>query len=113
MEYDLRIRPTTSDRVIVVICMITAWLIIIFCVYGVWALFWGVPNKKVEIKQLKIERHILQDQIVTAVAKVEAYKTAMRFENLFLLTADHNNLMDFDVLEDYLCEKRGLCKAVE
>ena len=74
-----------------------------FTVWGVFLFFWDAPAKRAEIAILQAENVELQKSN-------NDLKTALRFENLFLLTANQNDLLDFTELEDYLCEKRGLCK---
>ena len=83
--------------------MLLSAAIMVFCVIGIFDCFWNVPAKKSTIYQLTQSNELLQ-------AENEKLKTGMRFENLWLLTADQNDMMDFTMLEETLCEKRGLCK---
>ena len=77
--------------------------IMIFCVIGIYDYFWNVPAKKSEIFRLSQNNELLQSEN-------DKLKMGMRFENLWLLTADANDMMDFTALEDMLCEKRGNCR---
>lgn len=83
--------------------MILSALIMVFCIIGIYDCFWNVPAKNGQIFQLSQSNELLS-------AENQKLKMGMRFENLWLLTADENDKMDFTMLEDMLCEKRGLCK---
>ena len=94
--------------IILVLAVIISW----FFVYGQITIFWTVPEKEAEIKHLQSKMVMLETQVDSLHAAVEQYRIAMRFENLFFLTADQNDLLDFSMLEELLCEKRGLCQEV-
>lgn len=91
-------------------CMLISALIMVFCIIGIYDCFWNVPAKKAEIFSLTQQNELLQAAIIEKDKYIQHQKTAFRFENLFMLAADENDKMDFTMLEDMLCEKRGLCK---
>ena len=87
-------------------------LFVLFCMpwfLGVYDEIWELPTKRSEIYNLSQRIEILQVALKEKDEYIEKQNTAMRFENLFLLAADQNDLLDFSELEDYLCDKRGLC----
>jgi len=83
--------------------MLLSAAIMVFCVIGVYDSFWHVPAKNATIRQLSQKNELLQ-------AENRKLKMGMRFENLWLLTADENDKLDFSMLEKMLREKRGLYK---
>jgi len=96
----------TESMIVIAALVVLAWL----SVLGIYDIVWSNPHKKAEIRSLQAKTQVWQDRAIQAEAKIEDYKVAMKFENLFLLSADANDMMDFSMLEDMLCEKRGLCK---
>ena len=94
------------ENTIVFSCILTVWLIVGFFIYGVWAAVWSVPDKKAEIELLQIRVDSYQ-------AAVEKYQSAMKFENLFMLVANPNAVMDFEELEGYIQDRKDFYKRVE
>ena len=90
--------------------MLLSAAIMIFCVIGVYDSFWHVPTKNAAIHQLSRKNELLRAENRKIKAENHKLKMGMRFENLWLLTADEKDKMDFSMIEDMLSEKRGLCK---
>lgn len=82
--------------------MILSALIMVFCIIGIYDCFWNVPAKNGQIFKLSQNNELL-------LAENQKLKMGMRFENLFTLFADPNQMIDFSELEKYICEKRGFC----
>jgi len=59
---------------------------IVFSIAGVKHVFSTVPTMEAEIEQLK-------HKVKTNQATINEYKSAMKFENLFMLVASPNNVM--------------------
>jgi len=84
------------------ICIIIA-VTITFAIAGVFCTFSAMPKLEIEIKNLKTEKIDMQNTI-------NQYKSAMKFENLFMLVASPNNVMDFETLEVYIQERKDFYK---
>jgi len=74
--------------------------------YGILAVFWFMPAKRTEIKRLQTQNEAMQSTIAN-------YKSAMKFENLFMLVASPNDVMDFEALDKYIQERKDFYKRVK
>ena len=90
--------------------MLMSCMVMFLAVTGGYHIIWGRHDTSAEIYSLSQRNEALRAAVIEKDAYIEKQGTAMRFENLFLLAADQNDLMDFTMLEEMLCEKRGLCK---
>ena len=102
-------KPSKSVPVIMLAMLICSCLILLFAIIGVYQAFFGVPGKKAEIQELQTISNIWQDRAVKAEATIEEYKVAMKLEDLFLLVADPQQIMDFEALDDYIKNKAEFC----
>jgi len=99
-----------KEKMILFTLFLLSAMLMFFVVSGIYYSFFGVPRKNAEIKELSQRIKILKIHESQLQKKIEQQRLAFRFENLFMLAADQNDLLDFSELEEYLCEKRGLCK---
>ena len=85
------------------------WLLIVamgfLLVYSTFQGFYNIPakNDRIAILQAKADRAM---ELEVAVAD---YQRAMKFEKLFLMVADANQIMDFAELEHYIENKAVFC----
>lgn len=110
-KFNSIIEPTFSDKAIVAGLFLVSIIIMIFFIYGVFAVCWSVPEKRVEIKHLQNRVGVWQARSVELEKAVEDYQVAMKFENLFLLAADSNQVMDFEALDQYIKDRKDFYKA--
>ena len=82
-----------------------AGIIILFSIIGMIATCSTIPNQNDKIIALK-------QQVKSLDAKINEYKVAMKFENLFMLGASPKNVMNFEALEAYLIERKNFYKKV-
>lgn len=91
------------------VLIILSVIVVVLAIAGGYHIIWGRHDTSAEIYSLNQRVEVLQVALKEKDEYIEKQNTAMRFENLFLLAADQNDLLDFSELEDYLCDKRGLC----
>ncbi len=99
-----------KERAILFLLLLLSAVLTFFTVSGIYHTLFNIPRKNAEIKELLQQVEILKIHESQLQKKIEQQRLAFRFENLFMLAADQNDLLDFSKLEEYLCEKRGLCK---
>lgn len=89
--------------------------IMIFCVIGVYDAFWNVPGKRVEIAELTDQRDVWQARAKELDKYIETresqYRVATKFDNLFMLVADPNQVMDFEALDEYVKSRKEFFKT--
>ena len=61
-QYNLR-EQTVGDKAILTALCITSLIVVVFFVYGVWAAFWSVPEKRAQIKELTETKKVAQAQV--------------------------------------------------
>lgn len=105
-------KNTYTDKLIgLTLCGVSV-LIVVLAAIGAYHLC-CVPGRSEKITVLEQQVDVWKHRSAELEKYIEKQRTAFRYENLFMLAADSNDLLDFSELEEYLCEKRGLCKAVE
>jgi len=93
------------------------WAIIFFFLIGVYATFWSVPEKRAEIVVLTDQRDIWQCRAKELEEYIETrdgqYRVATKFDNLFMMIADPNQVMDMEGLEQYIKDRKDFYKKVK
>jgi len=101
-----KVEETFMDKVIVSGLFIGVALISIFFLYGMFAAFWSIPDKNAQIRHLQTKTDAYRAEADELKGEIERYQVAMKFENLFLLGASPNQIMDFERLEKYIKDKK-------
>lgn len=86
--------------------------ILVFSVIGTYEVFWGIENRNVEIKEITQQLNAWKDRAKELEELNNKLKVTQNFENLFLLATDINGMLDMKEIENWLCERRGLCEDV-
>ena len=100
---------TNWEKLIGMALVILSCVIMSLAIAGGYHIVWGRHDTSAEIYTLNQRVEVLQVAVQEKDEFIKQQKTAFRFEQLFMLAADQNDLMDFDELEGYLCERRGIC----
>jgi len=107
---EIVIKEIIKTRLVLIGLFLCSAAIIIFCVIGVYDAFWNVPAKRATIAELTGERDLWQCQAKELERYIETreeqYQVAMKFENLFMLIADPNQVMKFEDLDQYIKNKK-------
>ena len=89
----------------------------IFFVNGVYSAFWNVPKKNVEIAELTDERDHWQARAKSLDKYIETregqYRVACKFDNLFMMIADPDQVINFEALDGYIKTRKEFFEPVE
>ena len=89
----------------------------IFFVNGVYSAFWNVPKKNVEIAELTDERDHWQARAKSLDKYIETregqYRVACKFDNLFMMIADPDQVISFEALDGYIKTRKEFFEPVE
>lgn len=84
----------------------TVSIIVAFSIIGMISAFSTIPNRNKIITMLEC-------RVETRNKKINQYKSAMKFENLFMLVASPNDVMDFEALEEYIQDRKDFYKRAK
>jgi len=91
--------------------------IMFFAVIGVYDAIWNVPAKVVEIAELTDSRDAWRARAKELDKYIETregqYRVATKCDQLWMMVADPNQVMDFEGLEEYLKSKKAFFKRVK
>ncbi len=108
---------TWREKAIVTTLLMAAGFIMVFFMYGVLAAFRGVPAKRAIIAELTIERNLERDRANLLISKMvereKQYRVAVKFDRLFMLASDPNQVMDFEAIEELIRERKDFYKPVK
>ena len=81
-------------------------VIVGLAIIGITNMFSTIPNLNYKIEDLQIQNKNMQ-------TKINEYKVAMKFENLFMLGASPKNVMNFEALEKYIKERKEFYEKIQ
>ena len=89
----------------------------VFFVIGVYDAFWNVPAKVVEIAELTDERDHWQARAKSLDKYIETregqYRVACKFDNLFMMIADPDQVINFEALDGYIKSRKAFFEPVK
>jgi len=95
-----------ESLIIILFLVILSW----FTMFGIYFTFWGNPHKKAQIRQLSAEVEVWHNRAIELESAVADYQRALKFENLFLMVADANQVMTLDkYLQQQVDNKAEFC----
>lgn len=107
---EMIIKEIIKDRLVLLGLFLCSAAIMIFCVIGVYDAFWNVPAKRATIAELTDQRNTWQCRVNELERYIdereEQYQVAMKFEDLFMLIANPNQVMKFEDLDQYIKNKK-------
>ena len=111
---ELIIKEIIKNRLIRIGLLLCLAAIAFFCVNGIYA-FWNVPGKRAEIAELTTQCDVWRDRAKELEKYIEVredqYRVATKFDQLFMLVADPNQVMDMEGLEEYIETRKEFFKT--
>lgn len=108
---ELIIKEMIKKNIALIVMFLFSAAIMIFTVIGVYDAFWNVPAKCEKIAELTDERDLWQARAKELEKYVETregqYRVATKFDNLFMLIAEPNQVMDFEALDGYIKSRKA------
>ena len=101
--------PTFAHKTFVFSVAGAALFITIMFFYGIVSLVILRPERNAEIAELQTQGDAWQARAKELEKAIEGYKVAMNFEQLFLLLADHDLIIEMGELENYIKNKAEFC----
>lgn len=92
-----------------------SWILVGLIVTGVYQIGWGIPDRLKQIEELTLKANTWESrakELDTYVIEQERkYKVATKFDNLFLLIADPDQVIDFEALDKYIKDRKAFYEA--
>jgi len=107
---EIIIKEIIKTRLVWIGLFLCSAAIMIFCAIGVYDVFWNVPAKRAVIAELTEQCNTWQGRAKELEKYIEVregqYRVATKFDELFILIADPNQVMDFEALDQYIKNKK-------
>jgi len=108
---------------LIALCLCSACLIIFF-VNGVYCAFWNVPTKNIEITELTNQLDVYQARVKeldkyvgiqnkNIATQEDKYRVACKFDHLFMLIADPDQVISFEALDGYIKSRKAFFEPVK
>jgi len=108
------------------------WIGIIFCIFiiisftgiGVYEAFWNVPAKNTEITELTNQLDVYKARVKeldkyvgiqnkNIATQEDKYRVACKFDHLFMLIADPDQVISFEALDGYIKSRKAFFEPVK
>ena len=99
-------QPSKLENFVVLGLSLASILIMLFFLYGIFACFWQVPHLKAKIHTLETKVELMSGQIDYLNSEIEKYRVANNFNDLFVMLANPNQMIDMSDLNKWLRDKR-------
>ena len=93
---------TTLEKAVVIGVFLAVAAVLFFAFVGVYQMAFGIPERA----SIEQRAEVGQARAMELEKVVEGYQSALKWENLFLIVADPNSVMDFTALEEYIQDRR-------
>lgn len=107
----LIINKIIKDRICLIVLILISTVVVFFVWVGVRDMVWKMPAKNSEIQRLTDLCNAKQNRIRELdkyiIDREAKYRVATKFDNLFMLIADPNQIMDFEVLDGYIKSRKA------